>query len=241
MNTNLNKQDKINYKESEEKEKKWYQRITLPMFVMATITAIIVMLALAIVYSGVNSLRPTQIAEGIEEIRLESANGQIVMQYKLYDNNGRKVLLIVANNISDTISLRNLVNGIVYSKGLTLNDVDIVLKDLDEDSSLSPEAYFAQIENEVDPLNPLFQSDNNEFYQGEETIDPIDFRLYILATRYEDSRFRVVQLDENTFRIELKEDFTEERFRNEFLKNFLNTDGITFIFVDQNSIREETP
>jgi len=227
--------------ESSDQKNKWYEKISFSTFVFATITAIVILLGLAIVFGGVNNLRPTEIAEGIEEIRLESANGPIILQYKLYDKDGQKVLVILKSSNADNFSLSNLVNSIAYAKGLSLLEVQVVLKDLDEDSILSTEEYFAELENEVDPLNPLFTSQSIDFYDGEETIQPIDFRLYIIATNYSDGRFTVVQLDENTFRIELKENYTEALFRSEFLVNFLNTDTITFIFVNKNAIRVENP
>ncbi len=242
--TNLEKKEsksKLKFKEESSEQKKWYQQISFSSFVFATITAIVILLGLAIVFGGINNLRPTQIAEGVEELRLETANGTVILQYKLYDLDGKKILMILRSENADSLSLSNLVNSIVYSKGLSLLDVEVVLKDLDENTTLSPEEYFTQLENEVDPLNPFFESESDTFYEGEETIEPIDFRLYIRATNYSDGRFTVVQLDENTFRIELKEDYTEALFRSEFLSKFLNTEGITFIFVDKNDIRMENP
>ena len=144
--------------ESSDQKNKWYEKISFSTFVFATITAIVILLGLAIVFGGVNNLRPTEIAEGIEEIRLESANGPIILQYKLYDKDGQKVLVILKSSNADNFSLSNLVNSIAYAKGLSLLEVQVVLKDLDEDSILSTEEYFAELENEVDPLNALLTS-----------------------------------------------------------------------------------
>jgi hypothetical protein len=245
--TNKNKglpsdDNKIQPLGTQETDVKKSPRATFMSFVVVATIAIVILLIIAFVFKGVgDDLKKTEIAQGIQEIRIETSQGDLVLKYKIYERNGRHVLLIVGNRTNDSVSIANLVKSIIYSEGLTVAGTDVMIYDESETNGLSVEEYFASIENAKDPLNFLSNIDEADFYEEEAHIGPVDFRLYIGVTRYSDDRFNVTALDETTYRIELKNGFTEDQFREDFLEQFTGKENLTFIYVDQNDLRLQNP
>jgi cell division protein FtsI/penicillin-binding protein 2 len=217
------------------------RKLTFTSYFIILSVALIALLFIALIFGGIGQSNKREIAEGIQELRLNTTRGELVFKYKIYDRDGRKILVVVTNRLDDQVSISNLITNIIYSENLTLRETDVMLlgdKDLE---GLSIEEYFAKIENKQDPTNPLFVDADLNHYEGEEKIEPIDFGLYIGNTNYSDNRFSITALDETSYRVELKNGFTEDQFREDFLSQFLNTENLTFIYVDQNDLRLQNP
>lgn len=227
---------------SEDSGSKKKKGITFMSLFIGLSIALLILIVVSLFVTRIADLNKTQIAEGIQEVRLNTAAGELVLQYKIYVVDGRNVVVILTNRLGDEVSISNLITNILYSEGLTLTDTDVMLLDGNDLGGLSIEEYFASIENRQDPLNELFEGiDEVDLYEAHADIDPIDFALYIGATNYSDDRFSITYLEENSYRVELKNGFTEDQFRQDFLSQFLNIDDLTIIYVDQNDLRLQNP
>lgn len=204
--------------------------------------ALLILIVVSLFITRLADLNKTQIAEGIQEVRLNTSRGELVLQYKLYVVDGRNVVVILTNRLDDEVSISNLITNILYSEGLTLTDTDVMLLDGNGLGGLTIEEYFASIEARQDPTSILFEGSSDiNFYEAEESIEPVDFALYIGATNYSDSRFSITYLENNSYRVELKNGFTEDQFKQDFLSQFLNTDDLNIVYVDQNDLRLQNP